>query len=78
MDQAVAMSIDSVKYLELLFLSLFIGGENVGNMALNMVVDKQLPIGNQFKEKSTSETAVVVDGDMEGMKDLKMALLSMI
>ena len=53
----------------------FLGDGNMGNMALNMGIDKQLPIGTHPSEKSTSGTAVVSDGDMEGTEDLEIGLV---
>lgn len=73
MNQAVAMLVDSVNATisGVILPKPFIGGKNMGNMAPNKVVDKQLPIGNQLIEKSSSGTAVVVDGDMESDKDFE-------
>ena len=77
MDPVVAMSVDSVNATisGVAFSKPFIDGENVGNMAFNMVADNKLPNGNQFKEKSKCGTAVVVDKDMEGDEVLETGLI---
>lgn len=72
MNQAVAMSVDHDNAtIGVAFSKPFLGGRNVGNMALNMGDDKQLPSRTHLSKKSSGGTSVISDGDMKGAEDLE-------